>query len=27
MFSDKELEQKFKLILPHLNEHAARLYL
>jgi transposase len=27
MFSDKELQQKFKLILPHLNEQAARLYL
>lgn len=27
MFSDNELQQKFNLILPHLNEHAARLYL
>ena len=27
MFSDDELQQKFNLILPHLNEHAARLYL
>jgi len=27
MFSDEELNKKFRLILPHLNEHAARLYL
>ena len=27
MFSDNELQRKFKLLLPHLNEHAARLYL
>lgn len=27
MFSDEELEKKFKSILPHLNENAARLYL
>ncbi len=27
MFSDKELEKKFRLMLPHLNENAARLYL
>lgn len=27
MFSDDELYKKFNLILPHLNEHAARLYL
>ena len=27
MFSDDELQEKFKLLLPHLNEQAARLYL
>ena len=27
MFSDDELDKKFRLILPHLNEQAARLYL
>ena len=27
MFSDDELHKKFNLILPHLNEHTARLYL
>jgi hypothetical protein len=27
MFSDEELRKKFGLILPHLNEHTARLYL
>ncbi len=27
MFSDDELSKKFKLMLPHLNEHATRLYL
>ena len=27
MFSDEELEKKFKSILPHLNENVARLYL
>jgi hypothetical protein len=27
MFSNDELHKKFKLILPHLNEQAARLYL
>ena len=27
MFSDAELHKKFKLILPYLNEQAARLYL
>jgi hypothetical protein len=27
MFSDDELYKKFNLILPHLNEHTARLYL
>ena len=27
MFSDDELHKKFKLILPHLNEYATRLYL
>ena len=27
MFSDDELQEKFRLLLPHLNEQAARLYL
>lgn len=27
MFSDNDLQKKFKLLLPHLNEQAARLYL
>src|SRR5215212_8022529 len=27
MFSDNELQKKFKLLLPHLNEQVARLYL
>ena len=27
MFSDDELQDKFRLLLPHLNEQSARLYL